>query len=82
MKFFSWSLSVLVYMLVSLLELLMYYRDLQSYLSHLSLFLAPESKKFYILVDNRPWLKDLVSGAHFWQLMVTKVAGEDIINYL
>ncbi|KAK3013932.1 hypothetical protein RJ639_009421 [Escallonia herrerae] len=47
--------------------------DLQSYLSHLSLFLAPESKKFYILVDNRPWLKDLVSRpAHLWQLMVTK----------
>ncbi|KAI8019308.1 Transport inhibitor response 1-like protein [Camellia lanceoleosa] len=34
-------------------------RDLQSYLSHLSLFLAPESKKFYILVDNRPWLNGL-----------------------
>lgn len=47
--------------------------DLQSYLSHLSLFLAPESEKFYILVDNRPWLKDLVSRpAHLWQLMVTK----------
>ncbi|KAL2483191.1 hypothetical protein Fot_44635 [Forsythia ovata] len=47
--------------------------DLQSYLSHLSLFLAPESRKFYILVDNRPWLKDLVSKpTHFWQLMVTK----------
>lgn len=47
--------------------------DLQSYLSHLSLFLAPESKKFYILVDNRPWLEDLVSRpAHLWQLMVTK----------
>ncbi|KAI8011150.1 Axial regulator YABBY 5 [Camellia lanceoleosa] len=48
-------------------------RDLQSYLSHLSLFLAPESKKFYILVDNRPWLKDLgPRSAHLWQLMVTK----------
>ncbi|WOH03466.1 hypothetical protein DCAR_0622864 [Daucus carota subsp. sativus] len=47
--------------------------DLQSYLSDLSLFLAMESKKFYILVDNRPWLKDLVSRpAHLWQLMVTK----------
>ncbi|KAF5949947.1 hypothetical protein HYC85_011940 [Camellia sinensis] len=47
--------------------------DLQSYLSHLSLFLAPESKKFYILVDNRPWLKDLgPRSAHLWQLMVTK----------
>lgn len=47
--------------------------DLQSYLSHLSLFLAPESKKFYVLVDNRPWLRDLVSRpAHLWQLMVTK----------
>ncbi|KAL1821758.1 hypothetical protein ACET3Z_016627 [Daucus carota] len=47
--------------------------DLQSYLSHLNLFLAPESKKFYILVDNRPWLEDLVSRpAHIWQLMVTK----------
>ncbi|KAL8239375.1 hypothetical protein R6Q59_015942 [Mikania micrantha] len=47
--------------------------DLQSYLSDLTLFLAPESKTFYILVDNRPWLEDLVSGpAHLWQLMVTK----------
>ncbi|KAM1373386.1 hypothetical protein ACFX2I_024093 [Malus domestica] len=47
--------------------------DLQSYLSDLSLFLALESKKFYILVDNRPWLGDLGSrSAHLWQLMVTK----------
>lgn len=47
--------------------------DLQSYLSHLSLFLAPESKKFYILVDNRPWHKDPgPRSAHLWQLMVTK----------
>ncbi|XP_009626830.1 uncharacterized protein LOC107823708 [Nicotiana tabacum] len=47
--------------------------DLQSYLSHLYLFLAPESKRCYILVDNRPWLRDLVSRpAHLWQLMVTK----------
>ncbi|KAK4437388.1 hypothetical protein Salat_0072700 [Sesamum alatum] len=47
--------------------------DLQSYLSHLDLFLASESEKFYILVDNRPWLEDLVlSSTHWWQLMVTK----------
>nr|XP_043626763.1 uncharacterized protein LOC122598225 [Erigeron canadensis] len=47
--------------------------DLQSYLSGLSLFLAHDSKTFYVLVDNRPWLKDLVSRpAHLWQLMVTK----------
>ncbi|KAL0354248.1 UNVERIFIED_CONTAM: hypothetical protein Sangu_1006100 [Sesamum angustifolium] len=47
--------------------------DLQSYLSHLSLFLASESGKFYILVDNRPWLEDLMlSSTHWWQLMVTK----------
>ncbi|KAL7600016.1 hypothetical protein Lser_V15G24956 [Lactuca serriola] len=47
--------------------------DLQSYLSDLSLFLAPDSKTFYVLVDNRPWLQDLVSRpAHLWQLMVTK----------
>ncbi|MCD7448677.1 hypothetical protein HAX54_045326 [Datura stramonium] len=47
--------------------------DLQSYLSHLHVFLAPESKRLYILVDNRPWLRDLVSKpAHLWQLMVTK----------
>ncbi|CAL2277753.1 unnamed protein product [Prunus armeniaca] len=44
--------------------------DLQSYLSDLSLFLAPESKKFYILVDSRPWLGS--RSAHLWQLMVTK----------
>nr|GLL24197.1 uncharacterized protein LOC109158725 [Ipomoea trifida] len=47
--------------------------DLQSYLSHRFIYLAPESKKFYILVDNRPWLQDLISHpAHLWQLMVTK----------
>ncbi|KAM7275886.1 hypothetical protein ACFE04_017752 [Oxalis oulophora] len=47
--------------------------DLQSYLSDLSLFLALKSNKFYILVDNRPWLRDLGAGpAHLWQLMVTK----------
>ncbi|KAH6764711.1 G1/S-specific cyclin-E protein [Perilla frutescens var. frutescens] len=47
--------------------------DLQSYLSHLSLFMASDSRKFYILVDNGPWLKDLVSRpTHLWQLMVTK----------
>ncbi|KAL9229345.1 hypothetical protein vseg_004822 [Gypsophila vaccaria] len=47
--------------------------DLQSYLSHLSLFLGSESNKFYILVDNRPWLEGLGSRpAHLWQLMVTK----------
>lgn len=50
------------------------FRDLQSYLSDLSLFLAIESNKFYILVDNRPWLRDLGSRpTHLWQLMVTKV---------
>ncbi|KAJ0643933.1 hypothetical protein HanRHA438_Chr16g0746711 [Helianthus annuus] len=47
--------------------------DLQSYLSDLSLFLAPDSKEFYVLVDNRPWLEALPSRpAHLWQLMVTK----------
>ncbi|KAK1439801.1 hypothetical protein QVD17_05622 [Tagetes erecta] len=47
--------------------------DLQSYLSDLSLFLAPDSNAFYVLVDNRPWLEDLPSRpAHLWQLMVTK----------
>ncbi|XP_027343848.1 uncharacterized protein LOC113856284 isoform X2 [Abrus precatorius] len=47
--------------------------DLQSYFADLSLFLANDSKKMYILVDNRPWLTDLVSrGAHIWQLMITK----------
>lgn len=47
--------------------------DLQSYRSYLSLFLACESNKFFILVDNRPWLMDLDSrAAHLWQLMVTK----------
>ncbi|XP_061363933.1 uncharacterized protein LOC133307438 [Gastrolobium bilobum] len=47
--------------------------DLQSYFADLSLFLANDSKKMYILVDNRPWLRDLGSrGAHIWQLMVTK----------
>lgn len=47
--------------------------DLQSYLSDLSIFLACESKKFYILVDNRPWLRNFSSRpARIWQLMVTK----------
>ncbi|KAJ9176857.1 hypothetical protein P3X46_012128 [Hevea brasiliensis] len=47
--------------------------DLQSYLSDLSLFVALESNRLYILVDNRPWLRDFGSRtAHLWQLMVTK----------
>ncbi|KAK7306627.1 hypothetical protein VNO77_44578 [Canavalia gladiata] len=47
--------------------------DLQSYFADLGLFLANDSKKMYILVDNRPWVSDLGSrGAHIWQLMVTK----------
>ncbi|CAL1407196.1 unnamed protein product [Linum trigynum] len=47
--------------------------DLQSYLSDLRLYVAFESKKLYILVDNRPWLRSLGSRpAHLWQLMVTK----------
>ena len=54
-------------------------RDLQSYLSDLSLFLALESNKLYILVDNRPWLRDLGSRpAHLWQLMVTKVSNNHL----
>jgi hypothetical protein len=49
-------------------------RDLQSYFADLSIFLANDSKKMYIFVDNRPWVRDLGSrGAHIWQLMVTKV---------
>lgn len=48
-------------------------RDLQSYFADLSIFLANDSKKMYIFVDNRPWVRDLGSrGAHIWQLMVTK----------
>lgn len=56
-------------------------RDLQSYLSGLSLFLASESKKLYILVDNRPWLRDLGSRrAQLWQLMVTKVVKSTFLH--
>ena len=55
------------------------FRDLQSYLSDLSLFIAFESRKLYILVDNRPWLRNLGSRpAHLWQLMVTKVVNSRI----
>ncbi|KAI3968988.1 hypothetical protein MKX01_001465 [Papaver californicum] len=47
--------------------------DLQSYRSSLSLYLACESNKLFILVDNRPWLIDLDSRvAHLWHLMITK----------
>ncbi|XP_028773807.1 uncharacterized protein LOC114730871 [Neltuma alba] len=47
--------------------------DLQSYLSDISLFLANDSKMAYILVDNRPWLRDLgYQSTHLWQLMITK----------
>ncbi|MCL7042374.1 hypothetical protein MKW94_002328 [Papaver nudicaule] len=47
--------------------------DLQSYRSSLTLFLACESNKLFILVDNRPWLIDLDSRvAHLWHLMITK----------
>ncbi|XP_023513017.1 uncharacterized protein LOC111777588 isoform X1 [Cucurbita pepo subsp. pepo] len=49
------------------------FSDLQSYLSDLNLFVAHESKKFLILVDNRPWLREFGSRpARLWQLMVTK----------
>ncbi|XP_059661127.1 uncharacterized protein LOC132307404 [Cornus florida] len=55
--------------------------DLQSYLSLLNLFLAPETNKFYILVDNRPWLEDFGSrSAHIWQLMVTKSRSSPFAN--
>lgn len=55
--------------------------DLQSYLSRLTLFLPPESKKFYILVDNRPWLiKQDARSAHLWQLMVTKSRSSPFAN--
>jgi len=47
-------------------------RDLQSYFADLSLFLANDSKKMYILVDNRPWvLSD--PRSRVWQLMVNKI---------
>lgn len=47
--------------------------DLQSYLSRLTLFLVPKSKRFLILVDNRPWLDKLDARVtHLWQFMVTK----------
>lgn len=47
---------------------------MQSYLSTLTLFLPPESKNFFVLVDNRPWLIDQEKRtAYLWQLMVTKV---------
>jgi hypothetical protein len=49
-------------------------RDLQSYLAELTIFLCPYTKKFFILLDNRPWLVDQdTKPAHLWQLMVTKV---------
>ncbi|AQK75287.1 hypothetical protein ZEAMMB73_Zm00001d018217 [Zea mays] len=48
-------------------------RDLQSYLAELTIFLCPHTKKFLILLDNRPWLLDQdTKPAHLWQLMVTK----------
>ncbi|KAG0482541.1 hypothetical protein HPP92_010625 [Vanilla planifolia] len=47
--------------------------DMQSYLSTLTLFLAPESNKLFVLVDNRPWLIDQDKPtAYLWQLMVNK----------
>ncbi|KAL5211816.1 hypothetical protein ABZP36_022663 [Zizania latifolia] len=47
--------------------------DLQSYLAELTIFLCPDTKKFLILLDNRPWLLDQdTKPAHLWQLMVTK----------
>ncbi|KAL0307044.1 UNVERIFIED_CONTAM: hypothetical protein Sradi_6121700 [Sesamum radiatum] len=47
--------------------------DLQSYLSHLSLFLALKAGSSISWWTNRPWLEDLVlSSTHWWQLMVTK----------
>lgn len=61
--------------LIHVFDFFFFCRDLQSYFADLSIFLANDSKKMYIFVDNRPWVRDLGSrGAHIWQLMVTKVA--------
>lgn len=61
--------------LIRVFDFFFFCRDLQSYFADLSIFLANDSKKIYIFVDNRPWVRDLGSrGAHIWQLMVTKVA--------
>nr|GEZ82471.1 hypothetical protein [Tanacetum cinerariifolium] len=39
----------------------------------LTLAIQPSEQDIFILVDNRPWLEDLVSKpAHLWQLMVIK----------
>jgi hypothetical protein len=49
-------------------------RDLQSYLADLTIFLCPDTKKYLILVDNRPWSVDQdTKPAHLCQFMVTKV---------
>lgn len=67
-----------IWLILPVNSLFSFSRDLQSYLSRISIFLAFESKKLFILVDNQPWSvgKD-ASPVHLWQLMVTKV-GLDI----
>ncbi|TVU20092.1 hypothetical protein EJB05_36285, partial [Eragrostis curvula] len=51
-------------------------RDMQSYVSRAFLYLAPLSKKVFILVDNQPWLtRNQARSARLWQFMVTKIKG-------
>lgn len=41
-------------------------RQCPSHLSEMSLFLTPESSRFYILVDNGPWVGKNVEGQQKW----------------
>lgn len=49
------------------------FRDMQSYISDLSIFLGNKSKKMYIFVDNQPWSNPGIRSAHLWQIVVTNV---------
>ena len=49
------------------------FRDMQSYISDLSIFLGNKSKKMYIFVDNQPWSNPCIRSAHLWQIVVTNV---------
>ncbi|KAJ4969162.1 hypothetical protein NE237_015863 [Protea cynaroides] len=47
--------------------------DIQSYISRAFLYFAPTSHKFFILVDNQPWVMSKHSrSTRIWHIIVTK----------
>ncbi|WOL03712.1 hypothetical protein Cni_G12432 [Canna indica] len=55
--------------------------DIQAYVSHAFLYVAPLSKRLLVMVDNRPWLENKQSkSTRIWQMMVTKYRMSPFMN--